>query len=94
MFFQFASFLTPGKIYHVDLANEVMEAKVCFLNYIDREKYVNEELLKACFIFYLQVFREVTLEGFDPSKFTTTQVFYPSKDGTQIPMFIVHKKVR
>ncbi|CAG7699270.1 unnamed protein product [Allacma fusca] len=65
MFFQFASFLTPGNIFHVDLADENMDARL---------------------------FREVTLEGFDASKFTTTQVFYPSKDGTQIPMFIVHKK--
>ncbi|XP_071018704.1 prolyl endopeptidase-like [Oncorhynchus clarkii lewisi] len=38
------------------------------------------------------VFREVTVKGFDPSDYQTTQVFYPSKDGTEIPMFIVHKK--
>ncbi len=29
---------------------------------------------------------------FDGSAFSTQQVFYKSKDGTQIPMFIVHKK--
>jgi prolyl oligopeptidase len=29
---------------------------------------------------------------FDPEAFETTQVFYPSKDGTRIPMFIVHKR--
>jgi prolyl oligopeptidase len=29
---------------------------------------------------------------FDPAAFETTQVFYPSKDGTRIPMFIVHKR--
>jgi prolyl oligopeptidase len=30
--------------------------------------------------------------AFDPSGYEVKQVFYPSKDGTKIPMFIVHKK--
>ncbi|XP_034018197.1 prolyl endopeptidase isoform X2 [Thalassophryne amazonica] len=38
------------------------------------------------------IFREVTVKGFNPADYQTTQIFYPSKDGTQIPMFIVHKK--
>ncbi len=29
---------------------------------------------------------------FDPDAYETKQVFYPSKDGTMIPMFITHKK--
>jgi prolyl oligopeptidase len=29
---------------------------------------------------------------FDPSRFETKQVFYTSKDGTRVPMFITHKK--
>ncbi len=29
---------------------------------------------------------------FDPTAYETKQVFYPSKDGTKIPMFIVYKK--
>ncbi|MGB5078553.1 MAG: prolyl oligopeptidase family serine peptidase, partial [Sphingorhabdus sp.] len=30
--------------------------------------------------------------GFNPADYSIDQVFYPSKDGTNIPMFIVHKK--
>jgi prolyl oligopeptidase len=29
---------------------------------------------------------------FDPSRYETTRVFYPSKDGTKIPMFITRRK--
>jgi prolyl oligopeptidase len=29
---------------------------------------------------------------FDPSQYETTQVFYTSKDGTRVPMFLSHKK--
>lgn len=29
---------------------------------------------------------------FNPEDFTTEQVFYPSKDGTKVPMFVVYKK--
>uniref|UniRef100_A0A3Q2H0L9 Prolyl endopeptidase n=1 Tax=Equus caballus TaxID=9796 RepID=A0A3Q2H0L9_HORSE len=39
-----------------------------------------------------RVFREVTVKGIDASDYQTIQIFYPSKDGTKIPMFIVHKK--
>lgn len=30
--------------------------------------------------------------AFDPNNVEVSQVFYPSKDGTQIPMFIIHRK--
>ena len=29
---------------------------------------------------------------FDPSRYVTTRVFYPSKDGTKVPMFITHRR--
>ncbi|MCY0985649.1 prolyl oligopeptidase family serine peptidase [Nannocystis sp. ILAH1] len=38
-----------------------------------------------------EVFRQPKV-AFDPSKYETTQVFYTSKDGTKVPMFLTHKK--
>lgn len=37
------------------------------------------------------IFREPKVE-FNPSDYETKQVFYNSKDGTKVPMFITHKK--
>jgi prolyl oligopeptidase len=38
-----------------------------------------------------EVFRTSEVQ-FDPAAYETRQVFYPSKDGTKVPMFVVHKK--
>jgi prolyl oligopeptidase len=38
------------------------------------------------------IFRQPKVPGYDPDAFETRAVFYPSKDGTKIPMFLVHKK--
>jgi prolyl oligopeptidase len=38
-----------------------------------------------------KLFRQPQVD-FDPEAYQTQQVFYPSKDGTRIPMFITHKK--
>jgi len=38
------------------------------------------------------VFRSVDIPGFKPADYETRQVFYPSKDGTMVPMFLVHRK--
>lgn len=38
------------------------------------------------------LFRAPEIKDFDPDAYETKQVFYPSKDGTKVPMFIVHKK--
>ncbi len=37
------------------------------------------------------VFRKPKVD-FNPDDYLTTQVFYPSKDGTRVPMFITHKR--
>ncbi|XP_013889177.1 prolyl endopeptidase [Austrofundulus limnaeus] len=39
-----------------------------------------------------EVFREVEVKGMKQEDFETSQVFYPSKDGTRIPMFLVHAR--
>lgn len=39
-----------------------------------------------------QVFKEIKVAGFDKNNFSTQQVFYPSKDGTSIPMYIISRK--
>jgi prolyl oligopeptidase len=38
------------------------------------------------------VFRAVDIPGVKPADYDTDQVFYRSKDGTRVPMFLVHKK--
>lgn len=37
-------------------------------------------------------FRATELAGFNPDDYVTEQVFYPSADGTRIPMFLTYKK--
>jgi prolyl oligopeptidase len=38
------------------------------------------------------IFRQPKIAGFNPNDYETRQVFYKSKDGTRVPMFITHKK--
>ncbi len=38
------------------------------------------------------VFRRPEIRGFDPGQYETRQVFFQSKDGTRVPMFVTHKK--
>jgi prolyl oligopeptidase len=38
------------------------------------------------------LFRTSDIPGFRPDDYVTEEVFYPSKDGTRIPMFLVYKK--
>ncbi|KAJ0087299.1 hypothetical protein Patl1_09453 [Pistacia atlantica] len=40
----------------------------------------------------MKIFREISVPGFYRSGFNVDQVFYPSKDGAKIPMFIVSRK--
>ena len=38
------------------------------------------------------LFRAPEIPGLDTNQYETTQVFYTSKDGTKVPMFLTHKK--
>jgi prolyl oligopeptidase len=38
-----------------------------------------------------EIYREPIIKGIDFTQYTTEQVFFNSKDGTKVPMFIVHK---
>ncbi|CAM9485638.1 unnamed protein product [Discosporangium mesarthrocarpum] len=40
----------------------------------------------------VEVFRKTDVEGIDPSEFETQQVRYMSKDGTEVPMFVVGRR--
>ncbi|MEA5445043.1 prolyl oligopeptidase family serine peptidase [Gammaproteobacteria bacterium AB-CW1] len=39
-----------------------------------------------------ELFRQPELSGFDPEDYVTQQVIYESKDGTEVPMFITHRR--
>ena len=39
-----------------------------------------------------EVWHAPEIAGFDPAKYETKQVFYPGKDGTRIPMFLLYRK--
>ncbi|KAG4073607.1 hypothetical protein HA402_000831 [Bradysia odoriphaga] len=40
----------------------------------------------------LEVYENVDIEGFNPALYVVKQVWYSSKDGTQVPMYVMHKK--
>eukprot|EP00357_Protocruzia_adherens_P016983 CAMPEP_0115007026 /NCGR_PEP_ID=MMETSP0216-20121206/20888_1 /TAXON_ID=223996 /ORGANISM="Protocruzia adherens, Strain Boccale" /LENGTH=725 /DNA_ID=CAMNT_0002373797 /DNA_START=92 /DNA_END=2269 /DNA_ORIENTATION=- len=40
----------------------------------------------------LDPFKKISPPHFNPDDFTVNQVFYSSKDGTKVPMFLVHRK--
>ncbi|CAL8072119.1 unnamed protein product [Orchesella dallaii] len=80
MFFVLSTFLTPGTIYHVNLKDSG-HSRICSCLCP-----AGSSKMKC------RVFKECSPEGFDPTNYTTSHVFYSSKDRTPVSLFIVHKK--
>jgi prolyl oligopeptidase len=76
MFFGFQSFTTPPSIYHLDL--KPISVKV-------PGGEANSALISA-------LWTKVDAPSIDPSAYDVAQEWFKSKDGSRVPMFIVHKK--
>jgi len=76
MFFGFQSFTTPPSIYLLDLKPTSV-------------KVPGGEANSA---FISALWTKVDAPSIDPSAFEVAQEWFKSKDGTRVPMFVVHKK--
>lgn len=87
LFIKFESYVVPNRIYKLDFETPVADIKVLQLNMSKRNFLIN------LFVLQLEIFEDVVIPGLDPSLYAVNQVSYASKDGTQVPMYILHKKV-
>jgi prolyl oligopeptidase len=80
MFFGFQSFTVPPSIYRVELSRAGQQSKA-------DEKAIELGNLKQP-----ALWTKVDAPSIDPSLYQVKQEWFASKDGTRVPMFIVHKK--
>ncbi len=78
---------TIGSIYSISGKREDTEMFFTFASFIYSATSFRYNFESA----ELSVYRKSEVK-FDPSDFETKQVFFDSKDGTRIPLFITHKK--
>ncbi|HEX8441197.1 prolyl oligopeptidase family serine peptidase [Archangium sp.] len=76
-----------GTVYGLGGKREDTETFYAYTSYTSPTTIYRYDLKKG----QSQVFKAPTVK-FDPSQYETTQVFYTSKDGTRVPMFLSHKK--
>ena len=79
MFFGFQSFTVPPSVYHVQFSDAMPDANA-------RHKEESANLRPAT------LWAKVDAPSIDPAAYEVNQVWYTSKDGTRVPMFVVHKK--
>lgn len=85
--FKFVSFLYPGSIFHVDVPF-LLGDRAPPSGLPSSGTSAGGAVAQPG----LRLWREMTVPGFDAAAYQTEQVFYPSKDGTKIPAFIVRRR--
>jgi prolyl oligopeptidase len=80
-FYGFQSFTVPPSIYRVDLGVGLTPIPVKINGKFDSVAHVQPTL-----------WTKVDAPSIDPSAYEVAQEWFHSKDGTRVPMFIVHKK--
>ena len=79
MFFGFQSFTVPPSIYRVEL--KPVQAVTAGKNPVESDVIANPT-----------VWTKVDAPSIDPAGYDVNQEWFQSKDGTRVPMFVVHKK--
>ncbi|CAN6461909.1 unnamed protein product [Victoria cruziana] len=80
-----------GTIYGISGKREDSEVFIGFTSFLT-PGIIYRCQLKDCDVPEMKIFKEIIVPGFDRTEFQVNQVFYSSKDGTKIPMFIVAGK--
>ena len=80
MFVGFQSFTIPPSIYHMDLTPAEKKLKV------------NGKPAQLTSFAPLDLWAKVEAPSIDPTQYEVNQLWYTSKDGTKVPMFVFHKK--
>ncbi|HTS38880.1 MAG TPA: prolyl oligopeptidase family serine peptidase [Candidatus Solibacter sp.] len=89
MFFGFQSFTTPPSIYHVDLKTAPQGLKP------ESSPAANgtaESRALPKIDIQTSLWMKVSAPSIEPSAYEVAQEWFKSKDGTRVPMFVVHKK--
>ena len=85
--------LRIGSIGSIASKRKSNEVFFSFMSFVDPVSIYRIDLSDTSDLTNLSVetVRATKFSAFDPEEFSTEQVFYPSKDGTIIPMFVISK---
>lgn len=84
--------LPPGSV--VGYSGRVQDTFIYFkfMSFINPGVIYYMDLAKEGDTFTAEVFKETEIKGFDSADYVTQQIFFASKDGTKVPMFVTHNK--